>query len=1437
MSFDKPTRNRLSSFVSTARDLITSEFEEQFQSIYGISAAGEIASLDRLDHLDESDKAVAALLRERIHYIEETHPTDRDSTNLAIARLAREQAFTILNRLAAIRMAEKRDIIIESVGKGYESKGFRVFQAVAGASLGDTYHQYRRYLFCLFDELAIDLGILFDRRSSQSLLFPREPSLQELLTLFQAHDLEPLWAEDETIGWIYQYYNDPLERKKMREESAAPRNSRELAVRNQFFTPRYVVEFLTDNTLGRIWYEMTQGQTRLTEQCRYLVRRPNEVFLQPGESVVDDQGAVVGEDDAKQTDHRPLSTDHSPTPFLRPADQVFFTDCRDWVHEVRTGTFTAAVEDATWDEISSVALAIDGYEAAEALGFGDVHQHVRPRWERLKKEGQIDDASLLEQWLLLFSVQRGVLREGLHINNTEYQSLVHTVWQAWIQAAMRESTESDPDTLRQQELLRQPVYIPHRPIKDPREIRLLDPACGSMHFGLYAFDLFEVIYEEAWEAQLAVIGGRWSENIHEQAEILSRISSLTESDGPSGSDLPGDREVSGGGDLRTDQPAATSGGVNPVEHGRESGSKPDATISAASIDRLQVADGDRDPDHDRSTSEISKTRSSGQSHHPNIRNREAIERLVLRAFEKANWSLTTDHRPLFLEYPSKQEFLKDVPRLIIEHNIHGIDIDPRATQIAGLSLWMRAQKSWQTQQVDNADRPRIRRSNVVCAEPMPGSEEMLEEFVATLDPPLLGAVVKSVFEKMKLAGEAGALLKIEEEIRSDIEEAKKAWEKLGASSRDLFSVEEMNKTLRPGSQMELSNFEKALASDFRPLGDDFWASAELRVIEALRKYAEQADAESYQKRLFADDAARGFAFIDLCRKRYDAVVMNPPFGSVALNAKKHIESRFEYSGKDMYSAFIERGSEQLITNGLLGAITSRSGLFLSSFTKWRTATLLGESPICLLADLGSDVLDAAMVETAAYIIQKQTKINNFTAVRLIEDKDKSKHLLNLTKTLLSSRYDSRIFILPLSHILPLPGTPIAYWASHKALSLFLEEKSLRTEGILIQRGLFTADDFRFVRLQHEIPQSSVRFAGNWSPFVKGGDNSKFYRPTELLILSRDVFAEISAVVTTRYEYLKGNANWVLHLENNYGDAGFTYTLRTSSPLALRVLPAGCYFANKGPAIFCNSPWFIGGLLNSIITIKFIELFMGRASGGARQYDIQILDQIPWPPNAEAVQNTIERHTSNAVYSCRILWQSREAEAIFVHPFYPIRIKNNLENIILDFKEWESTQLHQIQVNEFEINNLIRRAYNFKSSDQISDYLVLNGNEGHNDVECISECGNGYVVTGLPEGTSLTELMTYLLGTTYGRWDIRYATGELQAPELPDPFDPLPVCPPGMLQNADGLPAEPGDVPDSYPLRISWPGILVDEKGHSEDIVTCVREAIEVIWKHQTRYAW
>jgi hypothetical protein len=90
-----------------------------------------------------------------------------------VERIAREQAFTVLNRLAALRMAEARGILIESVGNGYQAKGFQLYARLAATALGETGDAYRVYLFSVFDELAQDLPSLFDRCAPQGRLFPR----------------------------------------------------------------------------------------------------------------------------------------------------------------------------------------------------------------------------------------------------------------------------------------------------------------------------------------------------------------------------------------------------------------------------------------------------------------------------------------------------------------------------------------------------------------------------------------------------------------------------------------------------------------------------------------------------------------------------------------------------------------------------------------------------------------------------------------------------------------------------------------------------------------------------------------------------------------------------------------------------------------------------------------------------------------------------------------------------------------------------------------------------------------------------------------------------------------------------------------------------------------------------------------------------------------
>jgi hypothetical protein len=99
-------------------------------------------------------------------------------------------------------------------------------------------------------------------------------------------------------------------------------------------------------------------------------------------------------------------------------------------------------------------------------------------------------------------------------------------------------------------------------------------------------------------------------------------------------------------------------------------------------------------------------------------------------------------------------------------------------------------------------------------------------------------------------------------------------------------------------------------------------------------------------------------------------------------------------------------------------------------------------------------------------------------------------------------------------------------------------------------------------------------------------------------------------------------------------------------------------------------------------------------------------------------------------------------------------------------------------------------------------------------------------------------ISYAIGAVLGRWDIRYATGERPAPELPDPFAPLPVCPPGLLQGEDGLPLSPEAgrrLRDDgyYPLDVAWDGILVDDSEHPLDIERRGHAALSVMWGDRT----
>lgn len=132
----------------------------------------------------------------------------------------------------------------------------------------------------------------------------------------------------------------------------------------------------------------------------------------------------------------------------------------------------------------------------------------------------------------------------------------------------------------------------------------------------------------------------------------------------------------------------------------------------------------------------------------------------------------------------------------------------------------------------------------------------------------------------------------------------------------------------------------------------------------------------------------------------------------------------------------------------------------------------------------------------------------------------------------------------------------------------------------------------------------------------------------------------------------------------------------------------------------------------------------------------------------------------------------------------------------------------IESAQLEIDRICYRIYDISAEDR----LALE-----------SELGTD--VKGLPTPASPKDcaaaLVSWLVGVVFGRFDVRLATGERPIPDLPGPFDPLPIYSPGTLPD--------GQIPDAYPLRIDQDGILANDEHHEDAVVLRIREVLHLIW--------
>ena len=213
---EKETRNAIERATQRARGILEKDFAEQLQGDYDVMEDGRVGERPGA-HLTGAQRA----LRVRIVAAIEHKRAQGMKPNEAVADYLRDAAFTTLNRFVALKMLEARDLVQECVSKGEASSGFvNEFCGLAPGLKFPDGSGYRLYIESIFDELSTEVKVLFDRRDPASALWPRKAAFDGLLATLNGDDLNGVWGEDETIGWVYQFFNGQDERRKMREESA-----------------------------------------------------------------------------------------------------------------------------------------------------------------------------------------------------------------------------------------------------------------------------------------------------------------------------------------------------------------------------------------------------------------------------------------------------------------------------------------------------------------------------------------------------------------------------------------------------------------------------------------------------------------------------------------------------------------------------------------------------------------------------------------------------------------------------------------------------------------------------------------------------------------------------------------------------------------------------------------------------------------------------------------------------------------------------------------------------------------------------------------------------------------------------------------------------------------------------------------------------------------
>lgn len=582
---------------------------------------------------------------------------------------------------------------------------------------------------------------------------------------------------------------------------------------------------------------------------------------------------------------------------------------------------------------------------------------------------------------------------------------------------------------------------------------------------------------------------------------------------------------------------------------------------------------------------------------------------------------------------------REIPRLIIENNLYGLDIDDRAYQLACFSVVMKAMQ-YNRRFLKSIKRDGLSLNLASIQETNDLTEEDIAYVVGKGDQEDF-LKVKQLVEQFYDAKTIGSLLKI-------------------------------NKHDFTWLQNRLTTLQTTTVTDL------FVSEKRDKILLLFSEIMKQTQ---------------------IMRETYDILVTNPPYMSARRmnnELSQFLRKYYPDSKTDLFAAFMEI-DHYMKKAGLFACINQHSWMFLSSYEKLRDKTLKTKQ-IDSMLHLGTrtfEEIGGEIVQSTAFVLRYQKKSHlQGIYIRLVEDSTsaikKEKTLRAIQNPSVSYRY-----AVNQDNFRHIPGDPIAYWASERTKEIFSNNKKLR-EIAKPRQGLATADNDRFLRFWYETNIEKIGFhcqdteealtsGKKWFPYNKGGSYRKWYGNQEYVVNWEHNGKEIKNFIDENGKQRSRPQN-----TSYYFKESITWSFVSSADFGVRYSPAGSIFDVGGSSLFPVQKDI--KLLTGLLSSKLSHYFLANLNP-TLNFQVGNVGSIPLPAEKLHIDQVVKL-TNECIAISKNDWDAFETSWDFKqHPLFVHKGEaKTIEEAFNRWAEFAKTQFNQLKINEEKINQLFINMY-------------------------------------------------------------------------------------------------------------------------------------------------